>query len=129
MTTSLASQLNALKIQQRDEIALPSRLRLSFLFDSKTAATIDDQALYYIALAGCKQVEQLCPLDAFMSEILSEKSLSFYRGTQTKDTLEVIDQQLEVLIDVLAPHFLANQGTLKILEYLIRIYDVHVYQK
>ena len=108
---------------------MPSRTRISFLFDAKQAANIDDQSLYYIALSGVKQLEPVLSLDAFMGDILSQSALSFYRGTETKDTLEVIDQQLDVLLDTLAPHFVQNQGSLKILEYLIRIYEVHIYHK
>jgi len=42
MQTSLAAQLSKLKTQQKDEIKLPSRTKLSFLFDIKQAANIDD---------------------------------------------------------------------------------------
>ena len=71
MTTSLAQQLNALKLKQRDEIAMPARTRISFLFDAKQASNLDDQTLFYIAMAGVKQLESSLNLDAFMNDILS----------------------------------------------------------
>ena len=80
--TSLANQLNALKSQQRDSLSVPKRARVSFLFDSKQAANIDDQTLFYICKGGIKQLldEGLLDLSAFEGDILNEKSLTFYRG-------------------------------------------------
>ena len=54
--------------------------------------------------------------------------MTFYRGGETKDALAPIDQKLELLIKLLAPHVLES-GAHKVLEYLIRIYDVHVFHK
>ena len=42
------------------------------------------------------------------------------------DTLKPIDERLVVLLKLLAPHALES-ACHKILEYLIRIYDVHVH--
>lgn len=130
MSTSLASQLNALKLQQRDALAVPKRARISFLFDSKQASNIDDQTLFYICKAGMKQLadDGLLDLAAFEGDILNEKSLSFYRGTETKDTNSTIDEQVEALLKALSP-LLLEQSALKVIEYLIRIYEVHVYHK
>lgn len=64
----------------------------------------------------------------FENDILNEKSLSFYRGTETKETLTPIDEQLDHLLKVLAPHLLESSA-LKVIEYLVRIYEVHVYHK
>ena len=62
----------------------------------------------------------------FQSDLLHERSLQFYRGTETVDTLKPIDERLVVLLKLLAPHALES-ACHKILEYLIRIYDVHVH--
>ena len=59
---------------------------------------------------------------------MNEKSLQFYRATETAETLEPIDERLALLIRLLAPHAL-DTACHKVLEYLIRIYDVHVYHK
>jgi len=42
--------------------------------------------------------------------------------------LEPIDQRLSTLLKLLAPHSL-DSACHKILEYLIRIYDIHVFHK
>ncbi len=67
-------------------------------------------------------------LQAFQSDLLHEKSIEFYRGTQTKDQLKNVDEQLALLIKLLAPYFL-NTSTHRIIEYLIRIYEIHAYHK
>jgi hypothetical protein len=83
-------------VAQKDEIYLPDRTKVSFLFDIKQAANVDDQTLYYICLGGLRDIAQQIPelskqLLAFQSDILNEKSLEFYRGTQTKDTIATVD--------------------------------------
>lgn len=131
--TSLAQQLQKLKVTQKDEISLPQRTKLSFLFDIKQAANVDEQTLYYICIGAIREIEASIPelhsqLQIFQSDILNEKSLEFYRGTQTKDDLKFIDEKVSLLIRLLAPYFL-NASTHKIIEYLIRIYEVHAYHK
>ena len=128
MTTSLAQQLGQLKLAQKDEIAIPTRTKISFLFDIKQAANIDDQTLFYICQSGIKQLEGILDLSAFQSDLFSENSLQFYRGGQTKDALVSLDAKLELVIKLLAPHMLET-GAHKVLEYLLRIYEIHVNQK
>lgn len=74
------------------------------------------------------QLESVCDLSTFQSDILNERSLQFFRATETAETLKPIDERLEILLKLLAPHLL-DQAAHKVLEYLIRIYEVHVYHK
>jgi hypothetical protein len=103
---------------------------VSLLFDAKTAANIDDQTLFYICKAGAKQlqIDGLLDLAAFEGDILNEQSLTFYRGTETKETNQIIDDQVGALIKALAP-FLLEQSALKVVEYLMRIYECHIFHK
>jgi hypothetical protein len=57
--------LNQLKLGQRDEVALPSRTKLSFLFDIKKAGDIDDQTLHYMCQSGIKAIKEKVDLEAF----------------------------------------------------------------
>jgi hypothetical protein len=59
--TSLAAQLNKLRVAQKDDIALPTRTKASFLFDIKQAASIDDQTLYYICVGGLREIAVSLP--------------------------------------------------------------------
>jgi U3 small nucleolar RNA-associated protein 10 len=59
---------------------------------------------------------------------LTENSLSFYRGTKTKEQLVEIDSDMESLLLTLSPHLMLPASH-KIVEYLIRIYEVHAHLK
>lgn len=135
MTTSLSQQLNQLKIKQKDEIEVPTRTKISFLFDIKRAANIDDQTLYFLCLGAINETKQEAPelhanLEPYMEDIFHENSVSFYRGTQTKEQLKIVDDKLDALLSqVLPPYYLNVSQTHKIVEYLLRIYDVHAHHK
>jgi len=58
MSTSLQQQLQNLRQAQKDEISLPQRTKLSFLFDIKEAANIEDQTLYFLCMGGLKDLFQ-----------------------------------------------------------------------
>ena len=60
--------------------------------------------------------------------LTEEKSLEFYRGTMTKDAIKEIDSRLSQVLKLLAPYLL-DSATHKILEFLIRIYEVHAFHK
>jgi len=49
---------------------------------------------------------RIIDLTSFESDILDEKSLSFYRGTETKETLVPIGKRIDTLLKVIAPHLL-----------------------
>lgn len=78
--------------------------------------------------SGVAALAEVCDLQPFVNDLLNEKSLQFYRASETSETLEPINERLALLIRLLTPHVL-NTGCHKVLEYLIRIYDVHVYHK
>jgi len=46
--SSLAQQLQSLKLKQKDEVKIQERSKASFIFDAKTAANIDDDTLFLI---------------------------------------------------------------------------------
>ena len=103
---------------------------MSFLFDIKKAANIDDQTLYYLCLKGIQEApaDLQDKLQPFEVTLLSKDSIDFYRGTKTKDVLQNVDQDLERILMTLAPYWMLP-CTHKILEYLIRIYEVHAHLK
>ena len=74
------------------------------------------------------EAEQVVDLGAFQSDLFNQKSLEFYRGTETKETLDAIDSKVELVVKLLAPHMLLSAAH-KVLEYLIRIYEVHIHHK
>lgn len=62
------------------------------------------------------------------SSLLNESSLEFYRGTRTAEQLKETDGQLSEFLNLLAPHLMLP-ATHKIIEYLVRIYEVHAHLK
>ena len=126
--------MNSLKIKQKDEIVLPQRTKISFLFDIKKAANIDDQTLYFLCIGAVNEIKETeaslhDQLQPFMHDILHESSVEFYRGTKTKEELEIVDEKLESLLSVLSPHYLDVSPTHQIIEYLVRIYEIHAFHK
>eukprot|EP01022_Parablepharisma_sp_SALTPOND_P017471 TRINITY_DN2799_c0_g1_i1.p1 TRINITY_DN2799_c0_g1~~TRINITY_DN2799_c0_g1_i1.p1 ORF type:complete len:2024 (+),score=199.97 TRINITY_DN2799_c0_g1_i1:6077-12148(+) len=129
MATTLARQLMRLRAQQKDELKLPQKAAPSFLFDIADAARIDENTLYPLALSGLDYLSTLTPsLTTYAALLLSPASKTFNRFTQTVEDLKMIDSALSQLIKLLAPHFLLPSCH-KVLEYLVRVYDVHVYHK
>ena len=100
------------------------------MFDIKQAANIDDQTMLYMAQNGFSQLEGPLKeqLEVLKEDLFSEKSLDFYRGRQTKEELEAVDDKLKLVIRLLAPH-LMEPAVHKLLEFLIRIFEVHIHQK
>ena len=129
MSTSLARQLQSLRTKQKDELKLPKKAVPSLLFDVADAAHLDENILYPLALSGLEQLFTINPsITNLASMLLDPSSKSFNRFIQPIDELKEIDTALESLIKLLAPHFILPSCH-KVFEYLIRIYDIHVYQK
>lgn len=133
MSTSLSAQLNVLKLKQKDEVVLPSRTKISFLFDIKKAANIDDQTLFFLCQQGASELGKQEPalqetLSAYTATLLNETSLGFYRGAKTAEELKEIDAKLRSLMHLLSA-YLILQASHKIVEYLVRIYEVHAHIK
>ena len=110
---------------------IPQRAKISFLFDIKKAANIDDQTLYFLCQSAIQDLESQSSAlhhSLLQTDLFSEASLNFYRGTQTAEALKAVDEKLDNILALLAPHLLLP-ATHKIFEYMIRIYDVHVHLK
>ena len=56
MTTSLARQLQGLKVVQKDEIKISRKSKVSFLFDNKEAYKIEDEVIYTLWMKGIKEL-------------------------------------------------------------------------
>jgi len=129
MSTSLARQLQRLRTQQKDEIKLPKKATPSLLFDVADAKHIDENTLYPLALSGLDYLASISPAILQHVEILfSVSSKGFNRFTQTIDDLKNIDNSLSALLKLLAPYFMLP-ACHKVLEYLVRVYDIHIYHK
>ncbi|RHY17648.1 hypothetical protein DYB25_006843 [Aphanomyces astaci] len=127
MSTSLASQLNALKVHAT---SAPSQRKLaSFLHEPKVASKIDIRTTYEHAKQA---LDHLCgmdgSLDVFHTTLLhpSKVQAQFNRALLTKDENAAVDVDLGLLLDALSPYFLLPP-THQLLEYLIRRYEIHTW--
>lgn len=133
MSTSLARQLAGLKSSQKDAPAVAQKAKVSFLFDFKEAYKVDEDVIYTLCLKGLDELSADFPqvknqLNHYREDIFHESAKDFYRGGQNKEELALVDTKLEHVITILSPYFLKNP-TYKILEFLIRTYEVHAHQK
>lgn len=114
---------------------MAARSRVSFLFEARQAANIDDQSLFALCQSALKDIESSAPTElqlqmhAFQQNLLSESSLKFYRGTRTKDANKATDKDLAQLLRALSPYYLEVPATHKVVEYLVRIYEVQSFLK
>lgn len=129
MATNLSRQLTRLKTLQKDEPRIPKKAVASFLFDIQEAAHIDVGTLYSLAQSGINDISSLTPqITKFIETLFSPSSKTFNRFTQTSDELKQVDNDLAEILFILCPQFL-HPSCHRILEYLIRVYDIHIYQR
>ncbi|OQR98818.1 hypothetical protein ACHHYP_07843 [Achlya hypogyna] len=127
MSSSLASQLQALKVQTTG--ASSQKNVASFLHEPKVAAKIDGRTTYELAKTA---MDQLCSmdgaLDTFQTTLLhpNKAQAQFNRALLTKEETEALDTELGLLLDALSPYFLLPP-THQVLEFLVRKYEVHVW--
>ncbi|KAI9223956.1 hypothetical protein BC828DRAFT_354354 [Blastocladiella britannica] len=130
MTSALAAQLSQLSANPEFTFGTGSgrsegKLRPSFLFDPKVAATYDLATIHNI---GCNGFAQLVHSDsrfaAFELPIFSDAAKDTDRVLQPKSFNDALDKTLHALLLALSPHFLAKPAG-KVLEWLIRRFRVN----
>nr|XP_010919682.1 uncharacterized protein At3g06530 [Elaeis guineensis] len=129
MASSIASQLQAIKSVLKgapDAIRRP-RTRPSVIFDPKEAADIDLRTILPIALSG---LEVLVDLDGrfrkYEGTLFSQTSLELDREKMVPKEEEKINKSIHSYLRLLSGH-LQLPAALKTLEYLVRRYQVHVF--
>ena len=123
--TSLARQLGRLKTPQTS-LFVSSKIKESFLYDAKQAATIDLDTHHSIALSG---LNELAALDArcndFQTTLFNETSKSLDRSSLSKEQNADLNEEIEqFLYRVVSPYFLMT-ATHKLIEWLVIKYHVH----
>ena len=133
MTTSLARQLQGLKAVQKDVVKIFRKAKVSFLFDYKEAYKIEDEVIYTLWMKGIKELTAQFPtlgnqLEIYKDDVFGSESKDFYRGVQVQSDIDILDTKLKQIITIISPYFM-NAASFKILEFLIRIYEVQAYHK
>ncbi|ORZ35313.1 armadillo-type protein [Catenaria anguillulae PL171] len=131
MASSLAKQLEALNRNPEFTFGTGTgrregKLRPSFLFDPKVAATYDLDTMFNIGSNGYAELLQLDPacFAAFEQPIFSEAAKATDRALRDSAFNKKLDQVLHQLLLALSPHFLLKPAG-KVIEWLIRRFRIN----
>jgi U3 small nucleolar RNA-associated protein 10 len=128
MESELKKQLNHLKVNQRNDLKLPSKnADFSLLFDFRNSKKIEIDTFYelgYMGLIELAKTEE--KLLEYIANVFSPFAKYYNRNMKTEEEIKEIDQNIESLVKILNPYFL-NQSCHKIIEYLIKIYQVNIF--
>jgi hypothetical protein len=125
-TSSLAKQLKQLK--ERDQVAthIGDKLNASLLFDLKESGLVTLEKIRELAIDGYHNLTKILPQVANFQSLIFETKRIDRMKLQPKESLE-LSQKLKDLLVVLAANLL-NINTLRVLEYLLRNYEIHKYE-
>jgi U3 small nucleolar RNA-associated protein 10 len=126
--TSLARQLQKLAIPGQPPLKQATSKKCpSLLFEPEKASDISIDTVYSLGLNG---LAELINIDQnfveYEATLFEESGKEFERTVRTEEELKHVDGQVKAFLRCLSPYFL-QRATQKCLEWLIRVYQVHVY--
>lgn len=125
---SLAEQLRQLQIPGQAVIQQISSKSFSLLFDSKTAASLDNEAICNIGLHGYEELRSIDPAFDKFRQLFDSNSIQFQRNLLDEDASKKVSQRIQEYLILLTPYLLLKPAQ-KTLEWLIRRYQCHVWDK
>jgi hypothetical protein len=127
MESNLKSQLKNLKSQQKPDPILPKNTDSTFLFDFKDSRRVDTDTVYELGYNGIIELSRLeAKLIDYIPKLFSSTSKYHNRQTKTDEENKTLDTVVNKFIVELVPYFLTKHVH-KIMEYLIKIFKVNVY--
>jgi hypothetical protein len=127
LESNLRSQLNNLKSKQKPEPVLPKNAESTFLFDFKTSKRIDTDTVYELGYNGIIELSRLNEnFINYIPKLFGPTSKYYNRETKTDEENKNLDKILNEFIVDLVPYFVTKHSH-KVIEYLIKIFKVHVY--
>ena len=129
MLTNLNKQLNVLKIKENEnQRKIRDNERPSILFTFKEAASISEQKISTLALEGYKNFSIYNPeITKFYDVLFNPDNEIFDREKLTEIENEKLSESLKKIMIILSQN-LKNSNVMKILELLIRKFEVHKYE-
>lgn len=125
---SLADQLKQLQIPGKRGLQT-SPQRVSILFDKKTATTLDNDAIFNIGISGFDQLKTVEPLFLDYEEtFFSKATVQVQRSMLEKSHEKKLKKRISEFLILLSP-YLQLQSAKKCLEWLIRRFEIHVFDK
>ena len=126
MSSSLAKQLSALKLKEATEKRVDQYRQATVLYDRSEAAKIDIDHIQSLAVEGYQNLRQINDnLASQEALIFEQKGIDRFKLTEAENNSLSIN--LKRLIRELSKSLL-NTNTLKVLEYLLRNYQVHQFE-
>ena len=128
LSTTLSSQLKAIKqqalVKKLDYAEPPS----SLLFSTAVSRTVDLDLLYTFAMVGYDHLKDhiLC-LPAVTVELLSEHLKGMNRNHLTLEENNLLSRKIKMLLLGLSP-FLLSEECQKILDYIMRNFSSHIFE-
>ena len=128
MESDLQKQLNLLKVNQKNEMKLPSKnADFSLLFDFRNSKKIDIDTYFELGYMGLVELSKTeDKLLGYIANIFSPLAKYYNREMKTENEIKDTDENVENLIKLINPYF-ENQSCHKIMEFLIKIYQVNIY--
>ncbi|XP_022087703.1 HEAT repeat-containing protein 1-like isoform X2 [Acanthaster planci] len=126
--TSLAQQLKRLAVPQAQVATVThDRHRKSLLFDSKEAASLDQETFYALGVNGLQELENIDPsFQEFENTLFDDASKSLERSVQTQEVNSRLDRKIKHFLLQLSPFFLLKPAQ-KATEWLIHRFSIHEY--
>lgn len=121
---ALQSQLTNLK-QKTEKPMLPGKSTL--LFNFKDAANINNEEAYYLGLHGLLTLSKTnYEFKSFISTLFISTAKYYNRETKLKEETDKVDSSINSLLPLLTCFF-ENNSCHKIIEFLLRVYQINLY--
>lgn len=124
--SSLAKQLKQLKEKDQTATHIGEKLSASLLFDLKESGLVTLEKVRELAIDGYHNLIKILPQISSYQGLIFESRRIDRMKLLPKENLELSDKLKDLLI-VLAANLL-NINTLRILEFLLRNYEIHKYE-
>ena len=124
--TGLSSQLNTLRERDQQQQHLTKKLTTSLLFDMKKSGLISSEKIQELAREGYHNLTKTNPKIANFQPLILSPTTSD-RMSLTPAENNALSLEIKRLLRALSSNFL-NINTLRILEFLLRNYDVHRFE-
>ena len=125
---SLAEQLERLQIPGQAIIQKVTSKTVSLLFDTRTAASLDNDAVQNIGYDGFKEILSIDAVFGQFEHLFDANSVHFQRNLQEESIVKKISEKLSNFLTLLSPYVLLKPAQ-KMLEWLIRRYQIHIHDK
>lgn len=127
MESILKSQLKQLKSVQRNEPVLAKNAEATFLFDFHNSRRVDVDTIFSLGYSGLIELaKHNSKFAKYFKNLFNNTSKYFNRETRREEELKETDQAINDLLIDLVPYF-RHKATHMVLEFLIKIYNVNVY--